>query len=191
MSTEQPKPKKLTRVEVPPDLRQFLWEVAEMIDRGDLETLVESYDLLQCDYAYGGLADEETDTYEFTYLPRKGVKTRWEFGFSVKELREAANGVRELELWACEDENCGSMFSWAEAQCPNCDYEREVRAVPSGDFSKRGEWALAYFALHPDADPFQMIGDYNGETELGESLGYFSLNEATELQRISQSMKRN
>jgi hypothetical protein len=32
-----------------------------------------------------------------------------------------------------------------------------------------------------------MIGDYNGETELGERLGYFSLNEAREIQSGSQS----
>lgn len=189
--TETPKPKKFTRVEAPPDLRQFLREVAEMIDDGDEATLTESDDLLQCEYAYGGLADEETGAYAFTYFPRKGVKTNWEFDLSASEIREVAEGERELELWACQDENCGSMFSWAEARCSQCDYEREVRALPTGDFRTRRDWALAYYALHPDADPFQMIGDYNGETELGTSLGYFSLNEARELQRIFQSLKRN
>ena len=191
MTAEQPKPKKFTPVEAPPDLRQFLREVAERIDDGDEATLVESYDLLQCEYAFGGLADEETGAYEFTYFPRKGIKTKWEFGLSAKEMHEVAEGERELELWACEDENCGSMSSWPDVPCSNCDYERELRALPTGDFSTRGDWALAYYALHPDAHPFQMIGDYNGETELGTSLGYFSLNEATELQKIFESLKRN
>ena len=191
MSTELPKPKKLTHVEAPPDLRQFLQEIAEKIDEGDEATLVESYDLLQCDFAYGGLADEETGEYGFTYFPRKGVKTKWEILLSAKQIREVADGERDLSLWACEDENCGSMFSLAEERCSQCDYEHEVRALPSGDFKTRGDWALAYFALHPDAHPMQMIGDYNGETELGESLGYFSLIEATEIESISQLLKRN
>jgi len=191
MSTELPKPKRLTHVEAPPDLRQFLLEVAEKIAQGDEDTLIESDDLLQCDFAYGGLADEETGEYGFTYFPGKSRKTKWEILLLAKQIREVADGERELSLWACEDENCGSMFSLAEERCSQCDYEHEVRALPSGDFSTRRDWALAYFALHPEAHPMQMIGDYNGETEWGEKLGYFSLTEATELETISQSLKRN
>ena len=191
MPAELPKPKKLTHVEVPPDLRQFLQEVAEKIDQRDEDTLVESDDLLQCDFVYGGLADEETGEYGFTYFPGKSRKTKWEILLLAQQIREIADGERDLSLWACEDQNCGSMFWRAEERCSQCDYEREVRALPSGDFSSRRDWALAYFALHPDAYSMQMIGDYNGNTELGETLGYFSLNEATELERIAQSLKRN
>lgn len=192
MRTAQPKPKKLTQLDVPEDLRVFLEEVAHLIEIHDDAAFIESDDLLQCECAYGGLIEETTDQYGFTYFPRKGVRTTWELLFSASQIREVADGsITKLELWACTDENCGSMFSSADYNCTTCDYddeeEKEERALPQGDFSNRRDWALAYFALHPDADPFQMIGDYNGQTELGERLGHFSLNEAREAQSSFQS----
>ncbi len=190
MRTAQPKPKKLTQVDVPADLRVFFEEVAHLIEVHDEAAFIESDDLLQCECAYGGLIEDETDEYGFTYFPRKGVKTKWELLLSASQIRDVADGsITKLELWACSDENCGSMFSSANERCSNCDYvdDEEKRALPHAEFSSRRDWALAYFALHPDADPFQMIGDYNGRTELGERLGYFSLNEAREIQSGSPS----
>lgn len=185
MRTEQPKPKKLTQVDVPADLRVFLEEVAHLIEIHDEAAFIESDDLLQTECAYGGLIEDGTDEYGFTYFPRKGVRTSWELLLSASQIRDVADrSITKLELWACSDEDCGSMFSSADGRCGNCDYvdDEEKRALPQGEFSSRRDWALAYFAIHPDADPFQMIGDYNGETELGEHLGYFSLNEAREIQ---------
>ena len=63
---------------------------------------------------------------------------------------------------------------------PGCtDILRVSRAQPvqPGDFDGRRSWALSYFQRHPDADPLQMIGDYNA-TDLGKRLGAFSLDEA-------------
>lgn len=190
MRTAQPKPKKLTHVDVPADLRVFLEEVAHLIEVRDDAALIESDDLLQTECAYGGLIEENTDEYGFTYFPRKGVRTTWELLFSASQIRDVAAGnITELQLWACSDENCGSMFPSADDRCSNCDYvdDEEKRALPHGEFNSRRDWAVAYFAIHPGADPFQMIGDYNGETELGERLGYFSLNEAREIQSGVQS----
>lgn len=68
MRQEQPKAKKLTQIEVPANLRQFLEEVADLIEARDESTLNESYDLLQCEFAYGGLIEEErrfTDSHTF------------------------------------------------------------------------------------------------------------------------------
>lgn len=183
MRTAQPKPKKLTAAEVPADLREFFQEVAHLIDTGDEAALIESDDLLQCDRAYGGLIDEEDDIYAFTYFPREGVKTKWIFDLSAEQIRAIADeDVLTLELWACEDGNCGSMFQDANETCFYCDYVvDEVRPLPSGEFRTRRDWALAYFALHPDAHPLQMIGDYN-QTESVNGLGSFSLNEARDIQ---------
>ena len=196
MRLERPKAKKLTQIEVPANLRQFLEEVAGLIEARDEATLIESDDLLQCEYVYGGLIDEGEPIYGFTYFPRKGVRTKWELEFSAQQIGEIADGrIDKLELWACEDNSCGSMFSSANYLCFDCDYfddeVQEVRVLPSGDFSSRRDWALAYFALHPDADPFEMIGDYNGKTEFGSALEYFSLNEAREILRDLQSSKRD
>ena len=197
MRLERPNPKKLTQIEVPADLRQFFEEVATLIEAGDEATTIESDDLLQCEFAYGGLIDEEAPVYGFTYYPLKGVRaTKWELEFSAQEIGQIADGsIDKLELWACEDKSCGSMFSSANYRCFDCGYVdeevQEVRVLPSGDFSNRRDWALAFFALYPDADPFEMIGDYNGKTELGSALGYFSLNEAREILRVFQSSKKD
>ncbi len=43
------------------------------------------------------------------------------------------------------------------------------------------EWALAYFRLHPETHSLEMIREYNGHTDLGEELGYFTLAEADPL----------
>lgn len=190
MRTKQPKPKKLTQVDVPTNLRVFLEEVAHLIEIHDEAAFIESDDLLQTECAFGGLIEDGTDEYGFTYFLRKGLRPKWELLLSASQIRDVADGtITKLELWACSDENCGSMFSWADELCSRCDYvdDEEKRALPQGEFSSRRDWALAYFAIHPDAHPFQVIIDYNGRTELGERLGYFSLEEVREIQSGFQS----
>jgi hypothetical protein len=131
MRTAQPKPKKLTHVDVPPDLRGFLKEVAHLIETHDEAAFIESDDLLQCEYAYGGLIEDETDEYGFSYFPRKGVRPRWELLFSASQIRDVADGtITKLELWACSDENCGSMFSSANERCGYCDYVDDEEKQP-------------------------------------------------------------
>ena len=188
MRTLQQKPKVLTQVEIPPDLRAFLKEVADLIEVGDELTTIESGDLLQCDYAYGGLCEEGTDEYGFTYFPRKGRKTTWDFVLSAAQISEvAADNITTLELWACTDDNCGSMFPNSSWSC-SCDYvDDDPPKLPTGEFRSRREWALAYFALNPDAHPLQMIGAYNDNELFDDSLGYFSLQEASEILSAFQS----
>ena len=99
MRTAQPKPKKLTQVDVPADLREFFEEVAHLIESHDEAAFIESDDLLQCECAYGGLTEEDTDEYGFTYFPRKGVKTTWELLFSASQIRDVADGsITKLKL---------------------------------------------------------------------------------------------
>lgn len=193
MRTLQQKPKVLTQVEIPPDLRAFLKEVADLIEVGDEATTIESDDLIQCDYAYGGLCEEGTDEYGFTYFPRKGTKTTWDFVLSAAQISEvAADNIATLELWACTDDNCGSMFPNSSWSCSYCDYvDDDPPKIPTGEFRSRRDWALAYFALNPDAHPFEMIGAYNGNDQLDDSLGYFSLQEAMEIQSAFQSGEKN
>jgi hypothetical protein len=189
MRTLQQKPKVLTQVEIPPDLRAFLEEVAELIEVGDEVTTIASDDLIQCDFAYGGLCEEGTDEFGFTYFPRKGTKTTWDFVLSTAQINEVADGnTTTLALWACTDNNCGSMFPNADWSCFYCDYvDDDPPKQPTGEFRSRRDWALAYFALNPEANPLQMIGAYNSNDQLHESLGYFSLQEAAEIQSAFQS----
>ena len=61
------------------------------------------------------------------------------------------------------------------------DYlETDVDRLPMGEVGSRREWAIAYFRLNPEREAFDLIGAYNGHTDLGETLGYFTLDEAQE-----------
>lgn len=62
-----------------------------------------------------------------------------------------------------------------------------ARQSPQEDFDSRRAWALAYFRSHPDADPLEMIGEYNATT-LGQRFGSFSLDEA---RAIATELPRN
>jgi hypothetical protein len=180
MRTARPKPKNLTQVNVPLNLREFLRKVATLIEGRDESAMVLSDDLLQGDRTYGGLIDDRAGEYGFTYFPGEGVRTKWELQLTADQIRAIAHGrVRRLELWACTDDGCGSMFPSANELCFYCDYVDEgVPTLPGGEFNTRRDWALAYFALHPDCHPLQMIGAFNGEVELARRLGRFSLDEA-------------
>ena len=113
---------------------------------------------------------------------------------SAAQIREVAAGdVATLELWACTDRDCGSMFPNSDWACGRCDYvdDDPPPKLPTGEFRFRRDWALAYFALNPDAHPFEMIGAYNGNHERDDSLGFFSLQEAMEIQSAFQSGEKN
>jgi hypothetical protein len=193
MRTLQKKPKVLTPVEIPPDLRAFLKEVAELIEVGDEATTIESDDLIQCEFAHGGLCEEGIDEFGFTYFPGKGIKTHWDFVLSAAQINEVAAGnTTTLELWECTDTNCDSMFPNSDWACGKCDYiDDDPPKLPTGEFRSRRDWGLAYFALNPDAHPLEMIGAYNGNEQRDDSLGFFSLEEAREIQSAFQSGEKN
>jgi hypothetical protein len=132
-----------------------------------------------------GLESEGGDTFGFVYFPEAPARStrsrpRWELVLTRAQIDLVANGSLEsLPFWACSDSDCGRRFWTANALCFDCDYpDREKRPLPQGQFASRREWALAYFAMNPTRSAFAMIGDYNGHTDLGESLGYFTLDEA-------------
>jgi hypothetical protein len=92
MRTARPKPKNLTQVNVPLNLREFLRKVATLIEGRDESAMVLSDDLLQGDRTYGGLIDDRAGEYGFTYFPGEGVRTKWELQLTADQIRAIAHG---------------------------------------------------------------------------------------------------
>jgi len=84
--------KSTERVTVPQDLRDFLLEVHQRIEDGDEAATTPSDDLLQCEWAYGGLVPGG-DRYSFVYFPERGTSVRWEFTLLPSEIDELGGGA--------------------------------------------------------------------------------------------------
>jgi|SRR5215468_11101933 len=184
----QPGPKHSTEEPIPPDLRRFFARLSKAIDAGVEETRMPSDDLLQGDCVCGGLDEEGGDTFSFTYFPGAPahptrVQPTWRFSIDRSQIRAVGLGGRTtLSFWACADPDCRNRFKASDVRCPDCDFPpRDPDRLPAGTFTSKEEWALAYFRKHPDAHALEMIGEYNGHTDLGGTLGYFSLPEADRL----------
>jgi hypothetical protein len=149
-----------------------------------------SDDLLQCEGCYGGRKVAGEDLFSFTYFPGAAptIKRKWIFEITSAEIaRVAAGKMTSLNLWACANPNCGSMFPSSKHRCFYCDYvDDNPRRMPPGVHSSRRNWALEYFAMNPSAHPMLMIGDFNG-TDLCKMLGYFTLSEAQAIKGRSRS----
>lgn len=121
MRTLRPRPKRKVHAQLPAELKVFLANVLGMIDHKVPEAMIESDDLLQAEFVYGGRIHETGDEWGFTYFPQVG---KWELRFSKAQLAEIASGrVAEVELFECTDPNCGNRFSAEDDACFNCDYE--------------------------------------------------------------------
>jgi hypothetical protein len=110
MRTARPKPKKLTQVNVPMNLREFLRKVATLIESRDESAMVLSDDLLQGDRTSGGLIDDRAGEYGFTYFPGDGVRTKW-------ELQLTATRFVQSLVAASEGSSFGRARMTAVGQC--------------------------------------------------------------------------
>ena len=125
MRTSSPKLKRQQHVALPENLLAFLREVGERIEARDEDTIAESDDLLQTESVYGGRDSKRSDRFSFTYFPERGIRQKWQFSLSERELIAIAHGDEPmLHLWACTQDGCRSMFENAEgSQCFYCDWE--------------------------------------------------------------------
>jgi len=128
MRTPSPKPKRGQRVELPPNLLSFLRDVGARVEARDEATLIESDDLLQEESVYGGRDSEASDRFSFTYFPEPGIRQKWQFSLTEKQLIAIAHGDQpSLRLWSCTQPGCRSLFEVAEGpECFYCDWEGPV-----------------------------------------------------------------
>ena len=193
MRIERINPKIAAEVDIGEELVGFFQEVSELIKQNDELTTIPSDDLLQTEFVYGGLTEEGTDIYGFTYFPEQSTRTRlrptWSILLSASEIESISSGEKKtLTLWKCQNPDCRSFFASKDETCFDCDYiddeelvekKRILSTLPQD--GGREDWVRAYLANFPDAHPFEVIGDYNSQAQLGEKWGYFSFNDMRKL----------
>ena len=117
-------PKHKTRVEVaiPEKFREFMKTVTHQIEVGDEKAIIESDDLLQCDFAYGGLYDAEQKLYGFRLFPELDDGADWDFSLQEANIRAIADGhLTSVSLWQCSNSKCKCLHASEDSYCPNCD----------------------------------------------------------------------
>jgi hypothetical protein len=186
--TEKIQVKITGEVIIPDDLLGFFREVDDLIKHNDEVTIIESDDLIQTEFAYGGLLEEGADRFRFTYFPEENTRPKWNIELTASEIAKIAEGEkRTLTLWKCQNPNCRSFFSSESETCFDCDYvddgqEEKQRVLNMLSQSPtRESWVEGYLKDFPDAVPLEVICDYNSQVHLGKKWGNFSLNEMQNL----------
>lgn len=177
-------PKVAKRVTIPKQLKDFFGYTRSLIEAGDSAAVRASDDLIQQSRAYGGLVEEGGDLYAFTYFPGSHTRPRWDIEATSTEIADMAAGkVKHLSLWGCTNPVCEDLFSSPEDVCMYCDYvddERDARdrVMPQLlNSSSREEWVRGYIKHFPNDHPMLIIGKYNSQPNLGERLGWFTMQE--------------
>lgn len=102
MRTPDPKPKISEDVPIPQNLVDFLSEVQELIEQEDELVTTPSDDLIQTEFAYGGLLEDEDGIFGFTYFPEGSDQAKWDFLLSAADIAAIASGeMDKLRFWRC------------------------------------------------------------------------------------------
>ena len=124
MRREKPLPKELIETELPNNLIAYFVDVAALINEGAEETTIESDDLIQCEYAYGGLVEEGQDLFSFRYFPGPGIENKWDFDLTKAQIQMIASGqLNSIPLWKCGVANCNTRAMDQSDLCFYHDYE--------------------------------------------------------------------
>ena len=187
MRVERIQPKTAEEIAVPDDLLALFQDVDDLIKQNDELVTIESDDLIQTDFAYGGLIEEGADRFSFCYFPEMSTRPKWTIELTASEIAEISNGKKKkLFLWKCQNPLCKSLFSSADEPCFDCDYvndsleEKNIVLSRLSQCLTREDWVRGYLTNYRDAEALQIIGDYNSQ-KLGERWGYLSLSEMQEL----------
>jgi hypothetical protein len=188
MRIQKIQPKSSAEITIPEDLLGFFKEVHDLIRKNDDIVTTESDDLIQSEFAYGGLIEEKTDRFGFIYFPEQGTSPCWSIELTASDIGVISSSKKKtLTLWKCQSLNCRSLFSSAQDACFDCDYVDDELVQKNrilstlSQSSGRQDWVKGYLANLPEAGPLEIIGDYNSQPELGAKWGYFSLSEMQEL----------
>jgi hypothetical protein len=125
--------KKLEKVSLPKKLIDFFKQVNTDIVNKVEATQIESDDLIQNDFVYGGLLDQGGSDYIFTYYPVVSSTTNyWCFILSTTEIKDIAEGkITTLNLWACQQNGCQNKFMNKTDTCFSHDYIDDGKPDPS------------------------------------------------------------
>jgi len=133
MRTQKVKSKIADEVRISKNLVQFFREVHQLIEERHELVTTSSDDLIQAEFAYGGLMEDGGDRFSFTYFAGEGTEPSWDFDLSASDIAAIATGKQKtLRLWRCHTPGCGYRFGTADATCIDCDYtddERDSKAT--------------------------------------------------------------
>lgn len=194
MRKQNIKPKLSAEVKIPKKLKQFFREVSRLIKDSHEIVTTASDDLIQADFAFGGLIQDGGDRFSFTFFPAKGTEPSWTFELSTAEIASIADGGKKtLQLWRCKNANCENRFGQADDTCFECDYIDEEKEEKTSILDRlrtcknQEEWVKAYLHHFPTAHELMIIGDYNSDRNLQKQWGSFSL---TEIQALVKRLRK-
>lgn len=126
MRKERVIPKNREIVVLPENLVSFLKDVNEMIESHDELATIASDDLMQCEYACGGLVEEGGNSYSFTYFPEEDIRDKWYLMLNASDIQMIARDEKDtIVMWACSDPSCHSKSMDPNERCFYCDYVEE------------------------------------------------------------------
>jgi hypothetical protein len=188
MRVERVQPKRTKEVSIPANLLEFFQYVDHLIKQKDDLATIESDDLIQTEFVYGGLIETDSDEFGFTFSPKPKTRSKWEIELTASEIADISLGKKKtLALWECQNPDCESLFPSESYACFDCDYVDDELDAKNAVLNRlaesptREEWVRGYLINYPDAHSFEIIGAYNSQEELGKRWGYFSLNEMRDL----------
>ena len=166
----QPKDKDRRNVPVPPELRESLREVHELIQEAKRDPDIElGYDdAIQVGAVCGGRFGTKRRPFVLTYYPEGGgERDRWYLTLHRTDIEDIGDGLMtEITLYCCAGPDCRCKFREADDHCFYCDYtddqnygtfdfpEAERRLLDRGitDISESSSRAAVIAALgSPDA----------------------------------------
>jgi len=136
-----------------------------------------SDDLIQGECATGGLCDDESATYYFTYFPEPDVVTKWQLLLPADQILAVADGkLSELRLWRCETPRCPDFFGSENSYCSYCAFwigENMVRPAAEDEAAcaSAEEWLRLFARLNPRATEMHASAAYNSTPGLEHRLG--------------------
>ncbi len=109
---------------IPQSVVTIAQEIVSLFDASSPDALIESDDLIQTDDSYAGRI--EGNKFGIRYFPEIDVPSnyaqpKWDFTFTLEELRAIANDTLQMcVIWKCVAD-CGMKSSEKDFECFNCD----------------------------------------------------------------------
>lgn len=122
-----PKPKERRKVPIPPELRDSLREVFELIQqaRKDADIVLDYDDAIQVGAVCGGRYGKKTRPYVLTfYAEGQSDRGRWYLTLHRLEIEDIGDGrMSEITMFCCTSPDCRCKFREEDESCFFCDYE--------------------------------------------------------------------
>ena len=119
-------PKDRRKVPIPPELREQMAELHELIEESkyDPEVLPGYDDAVQLPNVCGGQFGKKHRPFVLTYFPTGDTERgRWYVTLHPTEIEDTGDGRQtELLMYCCTSAECRNKFREADDRCFHCDY---------------------------------------------------------------------